>query len=448
MPRGSSVNMGLFRRLRDLVQLRTRLRDLKLKYVPSPPPPPPENAIDPKRLVHLPIYKPEVPGHAEIFLRDSQALFEPIVDDIVHWDATLEWLLRAQQTTGCGGFSAAYSFAHGWMPAYPETTGYIIPTLWDAFAHRADERFRKAALDAADWEIAIQLPGGATRAGYEGDPDGFWRHGPVPAAFNTGQVMQGWNRTFVETGDAKYLVAARRAAEFMVDCVDHRGVFIKGLSPGPSSRTRAYYARAAYGLAWTGQLANDSRYIEVARRHLNWVVDQQRASGWVSYANFDATSSSDAAMTHPLGYVAEGLLETGLLLKEPRYIDASRRVALAMMHVCEKRGLFLPATVKSDLRTDDHYSCLPGNAQFACLWLRHGQIANDWPMVNTGLKMVDWLKGVQSLDSVNPGIRGGIAGSWPIDGGYSVFTYVDWAAKFFADSLLLAQDARRRLRDA
>jgi hypothetical protein len=119
-----------------------------------------------------------------------------------------------------------------------------------------------------------------------------------------------------------------------------------------------------------------------------------------------------------------------------------------MMHVCEKRGLFLPATVKSDLRTDDHYSCLPGNAQFACLWLRHGQIANDWPMVNTGLKMVDWLKGVQSLDSVNPGIRGGIAGSWPIDGGYSVFTYVDWAAKFFADSLLLAQDARRRLRDA
>jgi len=119
-----------------------------------------------------------------------------------------------------------------------------------------------------------------------------------------------------------------------------------------------------------------------------------------------------------------------------------------MMHVCEKRGLFLPATVRPDLRSGDRYACLPGNAQFACLWLRHGMIANDWPMVNTGLKMVDWLKGVQSLDSVNPGIRGGIAGSWPIDGGYSIFTYVDWAAKFFADSLLLAQDARRRLRDA
>jgi len=58
---------------------------------------------------------------------------------------------------------------HGWLPAYPETTGYIIPTLWDAFALRADERFRAAAIAAADWEIAIQLPCGATRAGYEGE---------------------------------------------------------------------------------------------------------------------------------------------------------------------------------------------------------------------------------------------------------------------------------------
>src|SRR5947207_7141420 len=123
--------------LRDLVQLRTRLRHLNMKYVGTAPPPPPENVIDPKRLVHLPVYKPEVPGHAEIFLRDSQALFEPVFDDRLHWDAALEWLLRAQEVTGCGGFSAAYSFAHGWMPAYPETTGHIIPTPWDAVADRA-----------------------------------------------------------------------------------------------------------------------------------------------------------------------------------------------------------------------------------------------------------------------------------------------------------------------
>lgn len=431
--------------VRDLVQLRTRWRRFKEFRFPSPPPPGPQNAVDPNRLTHLPRYRPEVPGHAEIFLRDTQELFEPIHDDLVHWNACVGWLLRAQDVTGCGGFSAGYSFEHGWFPAYPETTGFIILTLWDAFALRGDERFRKAAIDAADWEIAIQLPGGATRAGYEGDPDGFWRHGPVPAAFNTGQVMQGWNRTFVETGDSKYLDAARRAADFLVDCVDDRGVFVKGLSPGPSSQTRAYYARAAYGLAWTGVLTDDRHYVDVARRHLDWVIEQQRPNGWVSYASFVAKSADDDALTHPLAYVTEGLLETGVLLNEPRYLDASRRTAAAIMRVCEKRGLFLPATLTHRLLSADRYSCLPGNAQFACLWLRLGLMNGDLPLLNTGLKMVDWLKGIQSLENENPGIRGGLAGSWPIDGGYSVFFYVNWAAKFFADSLLLAHDTRRRL---
>ncbi|HMJ84730.1 MAG TPA: hypothetical protein VK504_16230 [Vicinamibacterales bacterium] len=436
--------------LRDRVQLRSRLRRLMVLYsnAASAPPPAPKNAVDPARLNDLTKYKPEVPGHAEVFLRDAQGLFEPVLDDLTHWDAALAWLLRAQEVTACGGFSVGYSFAHGWLPAYPETTGYIIPTLWDAVGLRGDDRFREAALAAADWEIAIQLPCGATRAGYEGDPDGFWSQGLVPAAFNTGQVMQGWNRTFVETGDARYLDAARRAADFLADCVDKRGVFVKGLSPGPLSRTRAYYARAAYGLASTGVLTDDHRYLDIARRHLDWVIEQQRPNGFVSYASFVATGADDDALTHPLAYVAEGLLETGLLLNESRYIDASRLIAASMMHVCEKRGLFLPATLTRRLTSGDRYSCLPGNAQFACLWLRHGMMNSDWPMVNTGLKMVDWLKGVQSLTSENPGIRGGLAGSWPVDGGYSVFAYLDWAAKFFADSLLLAHAARQRLRES
>jgi uncharacterized protein YyaL (SSP411 family) len=433
--------------VRDLVQLRTRLRRLKERYRPSPPPPLPKNAIDTERLVKLPKHRPEVPGHAEIFLRDSQALFEPVHDDMAHWDACLAWLLRAQEVTGCGGFSAAYSFAHGWLPAYPETTGYIIPTIWDAYGVRKDQRLRDIAIAAADWEIDIQLPSGATRAGYEGDPDGFWKHGPVPAAFNTGQVVQGWNRTFIETGEKKYLEAARRAGEFLADCVDERGIFVKGLSPGPSSLTRAYYARAAYGLAWTGVLANEPRFVEVARRHLDWVVSLQHSNGFVSYASFVARSDADDTLTHPLAYVVEGLFETGLILQEPRYIEAARRTASAIMHVCEKRGLFLPATLTPQLTSADRYSCLPGNAQFACMWLRIGAMHDDLPMVNTGLKMVDWLKGLHALENENPGIRGGMAGSWPIDGGYSIFIYVDWAAKYFADSLLLARDARRRLQE-
>src|SRR5205814_2296919 len=79
-----------------------------------------------------------------------------VFSDEVHLRAAVEWLLHSQAVTGTGGFAAAYSFKDGWLPPYPETTGYIIPTLWDASAVLGEERLRAAALAAAEWELAIQ----------------------------------------------------------------------------------------------------------------------------------------------------------------------------------------------------------------------------------------------------------------------------------------------------
>ena len=72
----------------------------------------------------------------------------------------------------------------------------------------------------------------------------------------------------------------------------------------------------------------------------------------------------------------------------------------------------------------------------------------DLALINTGLKMVEWLKERQTLDNVEPGIRGGLQGAWPIDGGYSVYNYVNWAAKYFVDALLEARVARQALAHA
>ena len=46
-----------------------------------------------------------------------------------HLDRTIGWLRRAQDAAECGGVSAGYTVARGWQPAYPETTGYLIPTM-------------------------------------------------------------------------------------------------------------------------------------------------------------------------------------------------------------------------------------------------------------------------------------------------------------------------------
>jgi hypothetical protein len=399
--------------------------------------------VDAVRLEIFTRHRPEVPGHADVFFRDILGVTERVQDDEVHMRAALDWLLCSQAITGTGGFAAAYSFKDGWLPPYPETTGYIIPTLFDAHAVLGDARLCKAAVAAAGWELEIQLPSGAIQSGYWGaDPQRFWTEDPVPAAFNTGQVVLGWNRAFQETGDARFLDASVRACRFLVDCIDEAGIFRRGLSPGPTNPTRAYYTRVACAMAWTARLTGEARFETAARRHLDWVLGQQQPDGWFLHAGFQ---DDDTPLTHTMAYTAEGLLDAGELLDDERYVDASRRHVMAAAQACEQRGFFLPARYTSGWKSTDPYCCVPGNAQFATLWCRHGRRAGDLPLVNTGLKMVDWLKQRQPLDNVEPGIRGGLSGAWPIDGGYSVFTYVNWGAKFFVDALIEAGVARRYL---
>jgi hypothetical protein len=418
---------------------------------PSPAAPPapgvPVPEIDAARVAEFGRHRPEVPGHADIFFRDLLGAAEPVFDDERHLRETLDWLIRSRDVTGTGGFAASYAFAHGWLPPYPETTGYIIPTFWDAYHELHDDRYRDAAVRGADWEISIQLDSGAIQAGYLGpDPQGFWNFDtPVPAAFNTGQVVLGWNRTFEETKDRKYLDAAVRACEFLVQCVDEVGVFRQGLSPGPKNPTRSYYTRVAWSMCWTSQLAGRPEFGAAARRHLDWVVKHQHADGWFPFASFQ---DDEKPLTHTMAYTAEGLLQAGMLTGVDAYVQASERHARAAMESCERRGFFLPGFFSTGWKSNESFSCMPGNAQFAALWLAHARRLRDLPMANTGLKMVDWIKARQALDNPEPAVRGGVPGAWPVDGGYSVFCMVNWAAKYFADALIEARRVKRELVDA
>src|SRR2546422_11092945 len=114
--------------------------------------------------------------------------------------AAIEWLVRAQDATPDDGASRAFSLAWrpyfgrgGWQPSYPETTGYIIPTLYAAARRLGRAELAAPAGRAARWEIEVQLPTGAVRGGGIGAPES-------PAGFNTGQVLLGWLAASEETG--------------------------------------------------------------------------------------------------------------------------------------------------------------------------------------------------------------------------------------------------------
>jgi hypothetical protein len=55
-----------------------------------------------------------------------------------------------------------------------------------------------------------------------------------------------------------------------------------------------------------------------------------------------------------------------------------------------------------------------------------------------------YLMSTQDLTARDDGIRGGIKGSDPIHAEYGTYEYLNWAAKFFADALMLEERLARQ----
>ena len=88
-------------------------------------------------------------------------------------------------------------------------------------------------------------------------------------------------------------------------------------------------------------------------------------------------------------------------------------------------------------KSPDNNACLTGNAQFACFLYRLYQETNKSEYLETANKIIDILKCTQVTQSKIREISGAIAGSFPIYSGYLNLAYPNWAAKFFADGLVM-----------
>ncbi len=197
-------------------------------------------------------------------------------DNRVHLDAAVAWLKHAQDVTGNGGVAQTYLIrSQRWAPSYPETTGYIIPTFYRYAALAGDDDARQRARRMADWEIEIQHPTGGVLAGALGDSD-------RPTIFNTGQVIFGWVRAFEEEGDERYRQAAVRAADWLIDAMDTDGCWRKFGSPMTGKHVNTYNTRTAWSLARVHDITGDRAYLKAAVKNAEWALTQRNASGWLA----------------------------------------------------------------------------------------------------------------------------------------------------------------------
>lgn len=344
--------------------------------------------------------------------------------------AAVDWIKRAQDATPDAGVSMMYCVRQGWRASYPETTGYIIPTLLAYAEVAGDGDCRQRALAMADWLIDIQMDCGGIQAG------GIDAAEKVPTIFNTGQVLFGFVAAYKETGDEKYRAAARKATDWLADSQKQDGSWTKFASPYAAFRDNTYNARTAAGIYEVYEITADGRYLDAAVKNFKLALERQNPDGWFSK---NCLSDRSRPLLHTIGYTFEGIVRVGTALADEQLIRAAELTGRALIRQQKKDGS-LPGRFDADWRPCVKWSCLTGVAQVALSWsLLHRTLPDDG-FLEAAKKANTFLKSTQDLAHSNPGIRGAIKGSHPVFGKYCEYGFPNWATKFFVDSLLLEED--------
>ena len=82
------------------------------------------------------------------------------------------------------------------------------------------------------------------------------------------------------------------------------------------------------------------------------------------------------------------------------------------------------------------WACLTGMAQISLVWSRLYALTQDPLFSETANRVNGFLKSTQDITSKHGNLRGGIRGSFPVNGAYCRYRVPNWAAKFFLDALL------------
>ena len=254
--------------------------------------------------------------------------------------------------------------------------------------------------------------------------------------FNTGQILQGLVRAHTETKNAEILQRAVAAGNWLAEIQQPDGSWSGAAAYQGNAHT--YYSMVSWALALLAAESGDLRHAAASDRNIDWVLTHVQPSGWIDGINLHGHPS----YLHFIAYVIQGILECGIVRRREDAIAAAAKSAWALLRKFETHKRLL-GTYEPDFKAGQKFTCLTGNAQMSCVWLRLFEVTGDLRYLNAALKMNEMLKQLLPLKGRRE-VIGGVAGSQPIWGPYQPMRLISWGGKFLADALMLEQRLTRQ----
>lgn len=341
--------------------------------------------------------------------------------------AGITWLKRSQEMAQHhdGGSARDFSLIKGWSSSYPETTGYIVPTILDYADLTKDMELVDYGRRMLDWLVSVQFPEG----GFQGGKiDAVPR---VPVTFNTGQILIGLASGVRHFGDA-YRPSMNLAAAWLRDSLDSDGCWRKYPTPFATAGEKAYETHVSWGLFEAARLEPGQGYGEAGLRQVAWALTKQQENGWFAS---NCLATPETPLTHTIGYVLRGVIEAYRFSGQADLLSAANKTADALLSVINPEGR-IPGQLDKNWQPAADWVCLTGSVQIAACWLLLYNITGNDGYLNAAQRANSFVRRTVSVTG-NPDFVGGVRGSFPVDGSYGKYEYLNWAAKFCIDAQLM-----------
>ena len=356
--------------------------------------------------------------------------FDPNIDAVI--DEGIAWLGRAQDFSASadGGVARDYNLVTGWATSYPETTGYIVPTMIDYGKSRNNDEAIERAKRMLDWLVAIQLPDGGFQGGrIDATP-------VVSVTFNTGQILLGLASGVAAFGES-YRDSMRKAADFLVNSIDDDGCWRSHPTPFAEPGEKVYETHVSWGLFEAERVDPGRGYGQCGLANARWAMSWQRDNGWFEKCCLD---EPEKPLTHTIGYNLRGLVEAYRLSEDVAILEACRRNADGILSALNSDG-YLAGRLDANWKPAVKWVCLTGSAQIAHSMLYLYQFTGEEKYRDAGLLLNKYVRRSVQLEGPDE-FRGGVKGSFPVDGEYGRLQFLNWAPKFLIDSLMMEQTLR------